>query len=140
MPETIAQVCWWHLKAEEIRTEAEDFTFHSAKRTMLDVAAGWDRMADNLERHLSRHPENLYGAYRSDNRLGKWAKGEGKFPLAPKEKSALEFSGWALLGVLGLGLILMNARTLGGNGSVIPFFRWEFDVKPRFCSGSAGPS
>src|SRR5437868_4519684 len=39
--------------AEEVRTQAEDFSSASGKTTMLDVAATWDRMADNLERHLT---------------------------------------------------------------------------------------
>ena len=53
MPETMAEVCWWRLMAEEVRTQAEDFSSASTKTTMLDVAATWDRMADNLERHLT---------------------------------------------------------------------------------------
>jgi hypothetical protein len=49
MSETMAEVCWWRLMAEEVRTQAEDFSSPSAKAAMLDVAATWDRMADNLE-------------------------------------------------------------------------------------------
>jgi hypothetical protein len=61
MPETMAEVCWWRLMAEEVRTQAEDISSASAKTTMLDVAASWDRMADNLERHLTRQSERPSG-------------------------------------------------------------------------------
>jgi hypothetical protein len=57
MPETMAQVCWLRLMAEEIRTEAEDFSSVSAKATMLAAAAAWDRMADDLERRLDKEPD-----------------------------------------------------------------------------------
>jgi hypothetical protein len=56
MLETMAQVCWWRLMAEEVRTEAEDFSSPSAKASMFDVAATWDRMADNLEKWLDTQP------------------------------------------------------------------------------------
>jgi hypothetical protein len=61
MPETMADVCWWRLIAEEVRTEADDFSSPSAKATMFDVAATWDRMADNLERNLARQFERPRG-------------------------------------------------------------------------------
>jgi hypothetical protein len=61
MPETMAEVCWWRLMAEEVRTQAEDFSSPSAKTTMLDVAATWDRMADDLEGHLARQSERPRG-------------------------------------------------------------------------------
>jgi hypothetical protein len=61
MPETMAEVCWWRLLAEEVRTQAEDFSSASAKTTMLGVAATWDRMADNLERRLTRQSERPRG-------------------------------------------------------------------------------
>lgn len=61
MPETMADVCWWRLMAEEVRTQAEDFSSASAKTTMLGVAATWDRMADDLERHLARQSERPRG-------------------------------------------------------------------------------
>jgi hypothetical protein len=57
MPETMADVCWWRLMAEEVRTQAEDFSSPSAKTTMFNVAAAWDRMADDLEWHLARQSE-----------------------------------------------------------------------------------
>ena len=49
MQKTMAQVCWWRLMAEEVRTEADDFSSVSAKETMHYVARAWDRMADDLE-------------------------------------------------------------------------------------------
>jgi hypothetical protein len=61
MPETMAEVCWWRLMAEEVRTQAEDFSSPSAKTTMLNVAATWDRMADNLERLLAGQSERTRG-------------------------------------------------------------------------------
>jgi hypothetical protein len=54
MSETMAQVCWWRLRAEEVRTEADGFSSRAAKEMMLDVARSWDRMADNLERFFAR--------------------------------------------------------------------------------------
>jgi hypothetical protein len=54
MPETMAEVCWWRLMAEEVRTRAEDFSSPSAKTTMFNVAAAWDRMADDLARQSER--------------------------------------------------------------------------------------
>jgi hypothetical protein len=48
MPETMAQVCEWHLRADEVRTEADGFSSASAKEAMRDVARIWDRMADDL--------------------------------------------------------------------------------------------
>ncbi|MGA8759004.1 MAG: hypothetical protein WB611_22365 [Stellaceae bacterium] len=38
--------------AEEIRTEAEDFSTASAKETLQAVAQVWDQMAENLEKRL----------------------------------------------------------------------------------------
>ena len=38
MQKTMAQVCWWRLMAEEVRTEADDFSSVSAKETMHYVA------------------------------------------------------------------------------------------------------
>jgi hypothetical protein len=46
------QVCWWRLKAEEVRTEADGFASDPAKETMHTVAQTWDRMAQDLERRL----------------------------------------------------------------------------------------
>jgi hypothetical protein len=52
--ETMAQVCWWRLMAEEVRVEADGFRSSSAKATMRIVAQTWDRMAEDLERRLTR--------------------------------------------------------------------------------------
>jgi hypothetical protein len=51
-PETMAQVCWWRLMAEEIRAEADEFSSDGAKEAMAQVAVTYDRMAENLERRL----------------------------------------------------------------------------------------
>jgi hypothetical protein len=56
MPETMAQVCWWRLTAEEVRTEADGFSSLSAKEAMRDVARTWDRMAQDLEKRLNEEP------------------------------------------------------------------------------------
>ena len=52
---TMSRVCWWRLMAEEIRTEAEDFSSASAKHTtMLYAAQTLDRMARDMERCLEK--------------------------------------------------------------------------------------
>ena len=51
---TMSKVCWWRLMAEEIRTEAEDFSSASAKHTMLYAAQTLDRMAKDMERRLEK--------------------------------------------------------------------------------------
>lgn len=48
------RVCWWRLKAEEVRTQAEVFSCADARDTMKTVAETWDRMAEDLERRLAR--------------------------------------------------------------------------------------
>jgi hypothetical protein len=58
MPETMFEVCWWRLKAEEVRTTAQDFRSASAKQSMEDVARTWDRMANDLEKRLSEKQKN----------------------------------------------------------------------------------
>ena len=40
--ETIEQACWWRLKAEEVRTQAEAFSSAEARDTMKTVAETWD--------------------------------------------------------------------------------------------------
>jgi hypothetical protein len=59
MLETMAQVCWWRLMAEEVRTEADGFSSASAKEAMHSVAETWDRMAEDLERRLSKAEHHL---------------------------------------------------------------------------------
>jgi len=51
----MSKVCWWRLMAEEIRTEAEDFSSASAKHTMLYAAQALDRMAKDMERRLEEN-------------------------------------------------------------------------------------
>jgi hypothetical protein len=52
--ETMAQACWWRLRAEEVRAEADGLNSASAQATMRTVAETWDRMAEDLERRLAR--------------------------------------------------------------------------------------
>ena len=52
--ETIEQACWWRLKAEEVRTQAEAFSSAEARETMKAVAETWEQMAKDLERRLAR--------------------------------------------------------------------------------------
>jgi hypothetical protein len=54
MPETMAQICEWRLRAEEIRTKADGFFSTSAKEAVHDAARMWDHMADDLEKRVSR--------------------------------------------------------------------------------------
>lgn len=51
--ETMEQVCWWRLMAEEMRAKAEEFASAAAKETMIQVAESYDRMADDLEKRLA---------------------------------------------------------------------------------------
>ena len=46
---TMAKACWWHLMAEELRTEADGFSSASAKDTMLFAARTLAKMANDLE-------------------------------------------------------------------------------------------
>ena len=50
--ETMEQVCWWRLTAEELRAEAEEFASKSARETMGLVAQSYDRLAEDLEKRL----------------------------------------------------------------------------------------
>ena len=50
--ETMEQVCWWRLTAEELRAEAEEFASKSARETMGLVALSYDRLAEDLEKRL----------------------------------------------------------------------------------------
>ena len=49
------QACWWRLKAEEVRTQAEALSSAEARDTMKTVAETWDHMAEGLERQLARN-------------------------------------------------------------------------------------
>jgi hypothetical protein len=59
MTETMAQVCEWRRRAEEIRTQAEDFSSVSAKESMLNLARTWDWLADDLEERLKQRAEAM---------------------------------------------------------------------------------
>jgi hypothetical protein len=50
--ETMEQVCWWRLTAEELRAKAEEFASKPARETMTLVAQSYDRLAEDLERRL----------------------------------------------------------------------------------------
>lgn len=52
--ETMAQACWWRLRAEEVRAKADGVRSVSAQATLRTVAEAWDRMAEDLERRLAR--------------------------------------------------------------------------------------
>jgi hypothetical protein len=53
MGETMAQVLWWRLMAEETRAKADHFSSDAAKETMARVAMSYDRLADDLEKRLA---------------------------------------------------------------------------------------
>ena len=65
--ETMEQVCWWRLTAEEVRAEADEFTSESARETMVQVALSYDLMAEDLERRLAnrRSRDGLFVAQAS---------------------------------------------------------------------------
>ena len=50
--QTMEQVSWWRLMAEEVRADADEMSCTSAKEIMGSVAATYDRLAENLERRL----------------------------------------------------------------------------------------
>ena len=50
--ETMEQVSWWRLMAEEVRADADEMSCTTAKEMMGSVAATYDRLAENLERRL----------------------------------------------------------------------------------------
>jgi hypothetical protein len=98
----------------------------------------------------------FYGAYRSGGGLESWWNGKGKFPLSPKGKAALRFTGGALLalvvGLAGVGLIVSAAGILTGNDTAVlagrgtpdPFTRAlptvesaRSDALTSFCIGLA---
>ena len=58
----MAQVCWWRLTAEEIRTEADEFRSEAAREAMVQVASSYDRMAEDLEKPLAnpRYRDGLF--------------------------------------------------------------------------------
>ena len=57
--ETMEQVSWWRLMAEEVRTDADEMCSTSAKEMMRSVAATYDRLAENLERRLGSGSDRI---------------------------------------------------------------------------------
>jgi hypothetical protein len=53
-PETMGAVCWFRLKAEEIRAEYDGFASDSARETMASIARCYDNMAMHLENRLTK--------------------------------------------------------------------------------------
>jgi hypothetical protein len=51
--DTMEQVCWWRLMAEETRAESDQFASKAAKETMAQVAVSYDRLAEDLEKRLT---------------------------------------------------------------------------------------
>jgi hypothetical protein len=58
-PETMEQVSWWRLMAEEVRTDADEMSCTSAKEMMDSVSATYDRLAENLERQLTNRSDEV---------------------------------------------------------------------------------
>jgi hypothetical protein len=54
MPDQWKQVEQWRNRVEEIRASASSFSVPSAKENMLTLAQGYERLADDLERHLMK--------------------------------------------------------------------------------------
>jgi hypothetical protein len=59
--ETMEQVCWWRLTAEEFRNKADELNSKAARETMSQIAVSYDRMAEDLEKRLAdpRYREGL---------------------------------------------------------------------------------
>jgi hypothetical protein len=45
----------WRARAEKARTQAEQFTDPDSRRTMLDIARGYYRMAERAEERRKGH-------------------------------------------------------------------------------------
>jgi hypothetical protein len=60
--ESMEQVCWWRLRAEEIRAKADQFASVPARNTMSAVALSYDEMAEDLEKRLAnpRYRDGLW--------------------------------------------------------------------------------
>jgi hypothetical protein len=61
-PETMEQVSWWRLMAEEVRTDADEMSCTSAREMMGSVAETYDRLAENLERRLGNDSDGVISA------------------------------------------------------------------------------
>ena len=57
MQTRLARATFYRLKAEETRVLAEAMNDSSARTTMLEIAATFDRLADKEEKK-DRHPSN----------------------------------------------------------------------------------
>jgi hypothetical protein len=52
----------WRAKAEQLRVIAEDMSTPTARGTMLDMADGYDRLAETMERRAARARERKHPA------------------------------------------------------------------------------
>jgi hypothetical protein len=50
------QIARWRLRAEELRTTADEFTVPSAQESLRRAAANYERLADEAEALLTGHP------------------------------------------------------------------------------------
>ena len=55
MDDLMTDVKRWRERAVEARSTADDFKDPGARRTMLDIAQGYDSLAAMAERNLARH-------------------------------------------------------------------------------------
>ena len=55
-PVTREQVVRWRMRAEELRTTADQFRDPSAQRALLSAAANYEKLAEDAERALARSP------------------------------------------------------------------------------------
>ncbi len=55
-PMTRARIVRWRLRAEELRTTAEQFSDPSAQRSLLGAARNYDKLAEDAERLLAGQP------------------------------------------------------------------------------------
>jgi hypothetical protein len=51
-----ARINHWRMRAEELRTTAEQFHNPSARRSLLSAAANYEKLAEDAERSLTGHP------------------------------------------------------------------------------------
>jgi hypothetical protein len=53
-PHLLIDIEHWRQRAEDARATAESYSDPLAKRTMFDIAASYDKLADAAERSLER--------------------------------------------------------------------------------------
>jgi hypothetical protein len=51
-----SQIRAWRMRAEELRTTADQFSVPSAQETLRQLAANYHKMADNAQARLETHP------------------------------------------------------------------------------------